>query len=194
MSSHENPKQTSITIRAAADLSDPWAYYSAIETVFWETANKTRFDTTAERERYRRSYMDHYWETAPELFLLALRSQQVLGYVCGVADTRKHVQLRRLADSAGHIELFADLYDRFPAHLHINLTAASRGQGLGGRLVRALEERLRHPDIQARGLHVVTSAQARNVRFYRHNGFSYEVPRRLGGERGPTLLFMGKQL
>jgi GNAT superfamily N-acetyltransferase len=193
--------------------------------VFWETANRREFAADEQRSAYRRMYFDYYWEQAPELFLLALgptsepaEPPQVLGYVCGVADTRRHGELYELAP---HIRLFDDLYERYPAHLHINLTAASRGRGLGSELISALEDRLTgrvalaevtdrggsEPSqraaspaaIPAPGLHLVTAAGARNTRFYRKNGFVDEYPRRLGAAAesagaGPVLLFMGKRL
>lgn len=184
-------------IRAVSELAAGEAAraYEAAVAVFWETANTATFDDAESRRRFIRKYFDYYWEEAPELFLLAggvgdpaaggVRSA-VLGYICGVADTGRHPDLYELSD---HLPLFEDLYERYPAHLHINLTAASRGQGLGGRLIAAFEGRLSAP-----GLHLVTDAGARNVSFYRKNGFTDEFTRRLGGPDGPELLFMGKRL
>lgn len=196
-----------VEIQSMAELLDmaPAAerpLYAAAEAVFWETANTTCFGSAEELLQFRRKYFDYYWHAAPELFLLALTEAEggildppgpgALGYVCAVADTREHPELSGLSD---HIPLFADLYERYPAHLHINLTAASRGRGLGGRLIAALEERLRARG--ATGLHLVTDPDARNVRFYRKNGFRDEVLRSLSlGEGGTSvpLLFMGTRL
>lgn len=196
-----------VEIQSLAELLDmaPAAerrLYAAAEAVFWETANTTCFGSAEELLQFRRKYFDYYWEVAPELFLPALTEAEggtldppgpgALGYLCAVADTREHPELFDLAD---HIPLFADLYERYPAHLHINLTAASRGHGLGGRLIAVLEERLRDRGIA--GLHLVTDPGARNVGFYRKNGFRDEVLRSLspadGGDR-LSLLFMGMRL
>ncbi|MFW5785996.1 MAG: GNAT family N-acetyltransferase [bacterium] len=193
--------------------------YAGAEAVFWETASRTSFASAAELRAYRRMYFDYYWYAAPELFLPATRpddatarpetsewnpaveAQVVIGYVCAVADTRSHPELYQLAP---HLSLFDDLYDEFPAHLHINLTAAGRGVGLGSRLIEVLEDRLQQADLEAPGLHLVTSEGARNVSFYRRNGFTREVARALPaadereGNHHPgsaaRLLFMGKPL
>ena len=218
-------------IAAVAELSRSRTgvgLYRAAEAVFWETAKRSEFDGEEQRRAYCRMYFDYYWEHAPGLFLLALAREsaadveldtdgkpRVLGYICSVADTRDHPELYELAP---HIPLFDDLYDRYPAHLHINLIAASRGHGLGGKMIAALEARLRgdvpivqegsaarSASIPAPGLHLVTGAGARNTSFYRKNGFVDEYPRRLGGtakagagqdndNAGPLLLFMGKRL
>ena len=108
-----------------------------------------------------------------------------------MADTRAHPELYRIA---AHIPLFDDLYDAYPAHLHINLTSAARGHGLGGRLIAALEENLRSTGVP--GLHLVTDPHARNVSFYRKNGFTHAVERPLTTSDGHTapLLLLGKEL
>lgn len=181
-------------ILPVSQLPETGAAYRSALAVFWETANTHTFDDAVARLGFVRKYFDYYWERAPELFLLAFDGPMVpggadpavLGYVCAVADTRDHDELYELS---AHLALFADLYAEYPAHLHINLTAASRGRGLGGRLIAGLEQRLAVP-----GLHLVTDSGARNARFYRKNGFTHEVVRRLGGADGPELLFMGKRL
>ncbi len=155
--------------------------------MFWETASVDSFESPADRNLFRYKYLEYYRDAAPELFLVAVAERTapaepdtaqdagpvVYGYICGVADTREHRELYRVA---AHIPVFDDLYEQYPAHLHINLTAASRGHGLGGRLITDLEERLRR-DYRSRGIHLVTSEGARNVSFYRKNGFTVEVPR-----------------
>ncbi len=193
--------------------------YAGAEAVFWETASRTAFASASALCAYRRMYFDYYWHAAPELFLLATRagdatgrsemsetepaaeSQVVMGYVCSLADTRAHPELYRLAP---HLSLFDDLYDEFPAHLHINVTAAGRGLGLGARLIEVLENRLQQGELQAPGLHLITGEGARNVTFYRRTGFVREVARALppaddreGSHHAgsaPRLLFMGKPL
>lgn len=153
--------------------------------IFWETAQRSDFADAAERQRYERMYFGYYWEEAPDLFLLAFRAGALLGYCCAVADTRRCAELYTLAPYLG---AFEHLYDRFPSHLHINLTAGSRGLGLGGRLIGRLEEILAADPYNSPGLHLITGAGARNVSFYRRNGFTYEE--RAGENDG--MLFMGK--
>jgi hypothetical protein len=63
-------------------------------------------------------------------------------------------------------------------------------------LIAALEDRLGRADIRAPGLHLITSKEARNVTFYRRNGFVKEVERPLStvATVAARLLFMGKRL
>ncbi len=166
--------------------------YREAESIFWETASTQSFDSEDSRSAFLWRYFGYYAVRAPELFLIAVDGgKRVLGYVCAVSDTRFH---RELYAIASHVPVFDDLYDAYPAHLHINLGEASRGRGLGGVLIRNLESRLRRLGVT--GLHLVTSAGARNVRFYRKNGFERAVERRLpgGSDRDPPLLFLGKSL
>ncbi|SIQ14740.1 Acetyltransferase (GNAT) family protein [Alkalispirochaeta americana] len=159
------------------------------QKIFWDTAEVKNFPSEAERQVFIYKYFSYYLETNPDLFICAFLGEQVYGYICGVADTRKHRELYHCAD---HIPIFDDLYEEYPAHLHINLAAESRGMGLGGRLVAALEKVLRR-ETEACGLHLVTSEGARNVGFYRKNGFTREVSRGILPEE-PRMLFMGKRL
>jgi ribosomal protein S18 acetylase RimI-like enzyme len=182
----------------------------AARAVFWETAQQTDFSTQEERDAYEWRYFGYYLEGEPSSFMVAVddggatadygvnadggtadrgNSPTVLGYICGVTDTRNHPELYRVAP---HIAVFDDLYGRYPAHLHINLTAASRGRGLGGALIGALETRVRRAG--ASGLHLVTSPDARNVTFYHRNGFTDRYERSAPEDPEAKMLLMGKTL
>lgn len=178
---------------------------SGAEAVFWETANTSQFESPAERSAFQWRYFGYYALHAPEFFFVAVAEGAeptseptfdstsepiVLGYICGVADTRSHAELYRVA---AHVPIFDDLYGSYPAHLHINLTAASRGLGLGGRLVETLSSAVAAAG--AGGIHLVTSPGARNVSFYRRQGFVDAVERTLptGGEQDVPLLFLGRR-
>lgn len=185
----------------------PNPYYQQALHIFWETSQQESFASQKEEDEYLRKYFQYYWEQAPDLFLLAIetppthnRSQQVqeagtpgtpgihgrvLGYVCAVADTRVHPELYELAS---HIPLFDDLYQDYPAHLHINLTGQAQGRGIGGQLIGELEARLVASKVQ--GLHLVTGSNARNQSFYARCGFEHRVIRGSGPVRA---LFMGKK-
>ncbi|MFP4152151.1 MAG: GNAT family N-acetyltransferase [Alkalispirochaeta sp.] len=178
------------------------------EAIFWETAHTTSFESEEERSGFQWRYFGYYLEHAPEMAFVAygdvdaadrrngdsplpLGNSRVLGYICGVVNTRAH---RALYEIAPHVPVFDNLYDRYPAHLHINLTAAARGRGLGGTLLRAIEERARL--YGAPGIHLVTSVGARNVGFYRKNGYTdaWERPLNAAPEMDRNLLFLGKRL
>lgn len=183
-----------ITSLASCRTEDQDSLRSGAEAVFWETANTTEFSSPVERAAFQWRYFGYYAARAPRFFLVAYSRdphRRILGYICGVADTRAH---RELYEVAAHVPLFDDLYEGFPAHLHINLTADSRGMGLGGRLIDALSTAVAAEG--SAGIHLVTSPGARNVSFYRRQGFSEEVQRPLAAAGGPAvpLLFLGKSL
>jgi ribosomal protein S18 acetylase RimI-like enzyme len=65
----------------------------------------------------------------------------------------------------------ADLAERYPSHLHINLLPRLQGHGLGRRLIETLTTALR--DQGSPGLHLhVSLGNQRAAAFYRHVGFT----------------------
>jgi len=85
--------------------------------------------------------------------------------------------------------LFADFFAQYPGHLHINLHPDYRGQGMGAQLISAFVRELSKRKI--RGVHLVTAPEARNVSFYRQNGFDFEATRTWHDH---PLLFIGREL
>ncbi|MEI9900288.1 MAG: GNAT family N-acetyltransferase [Hyphomicrobium sp.] len=77
----------------------------------------------------------------------------------------------------------------YPAHLHINLAPAYRSRGIGGELIEAFIADAARAG--ARGAHVVTSAEARNVRFYERVGFA---PRAYTMSNGSRLVLLGRRI
>lgn len=162
----------------------------AVENIFWETASIREFATPAEKEAFRYRYVEYYWRHAGEWFFVALPSdagsELPVGYLCAVPDTIAH---QALFDIAPHIPLFHDLYQEYPAHLHINLTAAARGKGVGSQLIQEFVTRLSRNGVP--GVHLVTSTDQENRWFYRKNHFTHEIAR---GEGAVQALFMGRKL
>lgn len=154
--------------------------YSRVVEIFWETSARHEFNSADEREKFQKQYLDDY------LLQIALvyEAHKVAGYVVATLDT-----LGMHAHWPPHLSLFEDLYLRYPAHLHINLTRELRGQGVGSQLLAALEEVLRGH--KTRGVHLITSGAARNVSFYLQNDYSHKVERLWNGH---PLLFLGKTL
>jgi len=134
-------------------------------------------------------------------FVAADNAGAIVGYCIGTADSRvqagrfrrcmlPRILLRALAVSWWrHPESFRelvhfnrvnsmhggldDLYDRYPAHLHINLLPACQSRGAGSELLALFESRVRAAG--ARGIHLVTSE--RNLKalpFYRKHGYAPE--------------------
>ena len=87
------------------------------------------------------------------------------------------------------LDLFQFLYKDFPAHLHINLTAESRGLGIGSLLLQTIEFSLKKIGID--GLHLITTPSAPNRIFYQKNGYNIE---HAVSFKGSDCLFMGKKI
>lgn len=89
-------------------------------------------------------------------------------------------------------ELFPELVKQYPAHLHINLTSACRGKGIGSKLMEKLEEKLKKAKIP--GIHLgVMENNTPALNFYKKHGFEIKYRLFLGENIGYTL-FMGKSL
>jgi GNAT superfamily N-acetyltransferase len=81
------------------------------------------------------------------------------------------------------------LTKRFPAHLHINLDAGFRSQGIGAALIEAFAARAKRAG--AAGLHAVTGKGVRNVGFYLRCGFT---ERATAVWNGREIVFLGREL
>ena len=149
------------------------------------------FETRAEKLAFEDRWMGPYFNDLPDLshfFLVKDNSQlNVTGYLVASFDSEKF--LPAFVDRVTSYAVFKDLFSTFPAHLHINLSSKCRGAGLGSALLKALLKLL--IENKVRGVHLVTSPLARNVNFYRKNGFTVEYKRPF---KGTELLFMGKSL
>ena len=122
------------------------------------------------------------------MVLLALDAEQtVSGYLVGALEDPSGQP--RFDDIPYFRREFRDLCRRYPAHLHINITPACRARGLGAHLIEAFAERA--ADAGARGMHVVTGKQARNVSFYKRCGFS-EVGATVWNDS--AIVFLGRGL
>jgi len=163
-------------------LVDRSARMAGARRIFEETAPTLASLSVDARETFYRKYFGIYLET-PEFFYLAVEQDFVLGYLAGAPQTLPlHFELNP------YLENFrAEIEGHSPAHLHLNLTAAARGMGLGSSLISSFTRDLEQTSPIPSGVHVVTSRDAENVRFYLKNGF--EKIKEAG-----SLLLMGKDL
>ncbi|NBX18488.1 MAG: GNAT family N-acetyltransferase [Proteobacteria bacterium] len=159
----------------------------SVDEIFFESSPKKSFASASEREAFKFKYLDWYSQNLPQYFLVALgEKSEVLGYVCGVADTRRHEDLAGLHP---WFEIFEDCYPQFPAHLHINCAESARGRSIGSTLLAVFESCLRSDGVA--GVHLVTSPDARNVGFYDKNGYKFT---KTMNWKDSKLLLMGKSL
>ncbi len=131
--------------------------------IFFETSSRTIFVSKEDRAKFQHRYFDVYLES-PDFFYLARTEDAVLGYLAGAPLTlSQHYAFHP------YLERFrSEIEECFPAHLHINLTGSARGTGTGSKLIERFENDLMLRG--SRGLHIVTSIDARNVSFYERNG------------------------
>lgn len=151
---------------------------TALESIFFAASLRKSFADAAARAAFFAAWTGWYVQEAPHDVLLWRdeASGTWAGYLTGCRDSAGAAELFQTIPL---YDRFADLFGRFPAHLHVNIDEARRGRGIGAALVEAFAADC------GTGLHVVTGAAARNRAFYRRCGFTFEVER--GG-----LLFMGR--
>jgi ribosomal protein S18 acetylase RimI-like enzyme len=146
-------------------------------------------------------YAGPYPIADPGLTFVAVDDQGVLGYIVATADTLEFetwleenwwphlreqypktltvdphdgtedwLRITHLHDAKPTPD---DLYERYPAHLHIDILPRGQGAGLGRRLIHALVEALRSRRV--RGLHLgVGSGNPKALAFYKAVGFTEE--------------------
>jgi ribosomal protein S18 acetylase RimI-like enzyme len=112
-------------------------------------------------------------------------TKKILGYLSGCKNSKKALEKLEVPG----FNLFEDMFVLYPAHLHINFHPDCRGRGLGSKLIEHYCEILRSEKIK--GLHLVTSPEAKNVNFYLKLNFLDQKARVFGKSQ---LLFMGLKL
>lgn len=131
-----------------------------------------------------------YLEQSPDVCYVAELEGQVVGYLVATPNTELHNQcfLRKWGSGQnGPVEqqhplrqmlttpddfgpLWRQDLAKYPAHLHMNLTAKCQGQGVGASMVKALEAKLVSQGIP--GIHLgVGIENDRAVRFYQRQGY-----------------------
>jgi GNAT superfamily N-acetyltransferase len=170
-----------VEIKKYSDIKNENIKEQIIE-IFLESSTVKAFSSQEAMDNFIYKYLGYYMDKYPSWILVALNGNNVLGYICGLPDSKLQQELYEKLD---HYELFDDLYPEFPAHLHINLSDDARGKGIGSRLINNFSGLLKQSSIK--GVHIITSPVARNVGFYKKNEFDKLIER-------DNKLFMGKTL
>lgn len=168
------------------DLLDRNRAVAEIEQIFFETSGTRQFESGRERAAFRERWLGRYLSHHPGETFVAVETGGIVGYLAGcLTDPAKSP----LFADISYFTTVAHLSKQFPAHLHINVTARCRGQGIGARLIEAFA---RHAaDAGVPGMHVVTGEGARNNRFYLAQGFERLCTTVWNGNR---IAFLGRQL
>ena len=164
--------------------ADPGAAAS-IDAIFYGASSNQSFASDAQRQAFRHRWLGRFLADDLDHAFVAVHGKEVIGYLVGALDDP--ARSGRFAD-IGYFRDFAHLTPTYPAHFHINLAPAARSQGIGARLIEAFATHARAASCP--GMHVVTGAQSRNVRFYTACGFT-EVGRL---ETTKPIVFLGRQL
>lgn len=176
-----------VRVAQLKDLLSPMEAVAAIEAIFWETSVARSLSNPSERKAYRDRWLGRYLDHFPDEAFVALAPEQsVIGYLVGcLHDPASHP----LFADVTYFPHFAHLTHEYPAHLHINLTAAWRGRGIGKRLIEAFAAHAVSQRVQ--GVHVVTGDGSRNNSFYLACGFQ-----RLASTtwNGNAIAFFGRRL
>jgi ribosomal protein S18 acetylase RimI-like enzyme len=155
-----------------------------LREIFFESSARKNFNDDAEREIFYQKYLGSYLMLAPDLTFVCWESK-LLGYITGILDS----DATEISSLQPHLTTFKDLFQRFPAHLHINMHHEARGRGIGSKLLIEFEKKIKLNNVF--GVHLITSPSSRNCDFYRKNGYTFEAERSF---LGTGLLFMGKSL
>lgn len=151
---------------------------AALDAIFFEASGTKSFASEEVRAAFRERWLGRYLVQHPQWAYLAMAPDgTIAGYLVGA-----------LGEGSGFDD-FATAAQQYPAHLHINLAPHYRSQGIGAELIEAFAKDAARAG--AKGMHVVTSADARNMRFYERVGFQ---PRARTTVNGRELVFLGRRL
>ena len=177
----------SVSICRLPELPDWRRLQPGIDAIFFAASATQSFASPAVRQAFHRRWLGRYLDHFPDCTFLARDGQgAVLGYITGALTDPAHDPL--FAD-IGYFRQFCALTARFPAHLHINLSAEARNLGIGAQLIEAFCEHARKNG--ARGVHAVTSERSRNRSFYARMGFACEATLIWGGH---PIVFLARPL
>ena len=176
-----------ITLRRYLDVASHTGLAAGLDDVFFQSSNTQTFASAEVRDKFRERWLGRYLGSYPQWTYVALTAdRRVAGYLAGCLDDPARTAL--FSDNV-HFAIFRDLTAQFPAHLHVNLAADYRGDGIGSALVERFCGDARNAG--AGGVHVITGRGARNVGFYTRNGF---LTRGVTGEGAAEVVFLGRTL
>ncbi len=139
---------------------------AAIDEIFFSSSGRQSFESAVLRAAFRERWLGRYLRGDRDWFYVARGDRGPIGYLAGsVENIARSARFRDL----GFTALYADLAQRYPAHLHVNVSSDCRGQGVGEKLVGTFLADLRETGVP--GVHLVTGNRVRNNRFYTRQGF-----------------------
>ncbi|MCT4642673.1 MAG: GNAT family N-acetyltransferase [Bacteriovoracaceae bacterium] len=137
------------------------SYYEQVCEIFFETSSVKTFSSLEQKDAFRKKYLDDYLNRFEEFCFVALKDNQVIGYVICCPMT---ILDKNLLSVFSYYEDKEEFVAQYPAHLHINLSAHARGMGLGAKLMYFLFSKLKKNGVNA--LHVFTNSKHPSFNFY----------------------------
>lgn len=174
-----------------------------IEQIFWETAAARDFPSVEAKQLYCERWLGRYLRLQPGDCFIALNPDRsghhadskaaatspqpasaaadIAGYLAGCLSTFSDDAKPVIADIAYYAAPVLEAAAPFPAHFHVNLSAAYRGKGIGRMLIETFARHCRLHGIP--GVHIVTAAETPAAKFYEACGFSPRLDFETGGRR-----------
>ena len=177
----------SVSICPLSEIPEWQRHRQDVDAIFYAASATQNFTSPAARQAFHERWLGRYLDRFQDCTFLARDGRgAVVGYITGaLADPAREP----LFADIGYFQTLGALTARFPAHLHINLSAAARNQGIGGRLIEMFCDHAHKKGI--RGVHVVTSQHSRNRSFYARMGFACETTITWGGH---PIVFLARPL
>jgi ribosomal protein S18 acetylase RimI-like enzyme len=157
--------------------------YQAIVKIFFDSS-EIKFSSENSKKDFQYKYLDFYLQNG--FCFVALKDDNVLAYICGLYNILDYPEVFNLIS---YLEKFNNFYNDYPCVLHINASPNCRGLGIGSKLINYLIDDLNKKSIK--GVHLITSKDSRNVRFYLKNEFSNVDTIIINGK---SLVLLGKIL
>jgi GNAT superfamily N-acetyltransferase len=159
-----------------------------LQDIFFLTA-KTPLKSEDEKKSLFQKYAQPYIEHWPDFVFFACdeKTGRTMGYLIGCVDAKQAQEV--ISPLQKSYDLFSDLHKKYPAHLHINIHPDFQGHGVGTFLVQEFIVELKK--FGAKGVHILTAPNERNVDFYFKNKFKFRTERQLNDK---PVLFMGLAL
>lgn len=148
---------------------------SQAESIFFETALTKSFESAGQKQAFYRRWFGNYLDGCPQAFLFSLGGEgDVTGYLAGCTDSFSPASKNVVSDIDYFTPSFFAALQNYPSHFHINVKPGQQGKGIGHALVGKFVEICARAG--SRGIHVVTGASSRAVKFYEACGFRRVTP------------------
>jgi GNAT superfamily N-acetyltransferase len=142
------------------------------EAIFFAASSTKSFSSDEEKNRFCTRWFKRYADLQPEVFVFAVgEKEQVSGYLAGCIDSFRDCGQSIIADIDYFTPEFRAALVDYPSHLHVNVDPAHQGQGAGRLLFAKFNYLCRHAG--SPGMHIVTGAASRAVKFYEACGFRH---------------------